>query len=145
MKRKRGRRTVVWWLGPLQFHRLVSHTILFGCDDLCVGQRGKLLQRQGGPELSCYFYMHPFRYYGLQNQRERGKQTYLFRGWKAAEVTGASNRMVVTRLGGSVSEAKSQMMTFQSFEEVRTYLELRLQLHCKETEMKNKQIIRTHD
>lgn len=80
-----------------------------------------------------------------RNKIGRGKKTYLFRGWKAAEVTGASNRIVVTRLGGSVSEAKSQMMTFQSFDEVKTYLELRLQLHCKETKMKNKQTIRTHD
>ena len=39
--------------------------------------------------------------------------------------------MVDTRLGGSVSEAKSHTITFQSFDEVNTYLELRLQLHAR--------------
>jgi hypothetical protein len=57
----------------------------------------------------------------------------LFLGWKAAETTGASNLIVLFLWGGSTSESltRSQMMTFQSFEEVRTYLEFRDQLHIK--------------
>ena len=41
---------------------------------------------------------------------------------------GASNLTVTTLFGGSVSEAKSQMTTFQSFDEVKTYLEFLDQL-----------------
>ena len=49
-----------------------------------------------------------------------GRLTHILRGWKDAERMGASKRMVVTRRGGSVSDARSQMTIFQSFEAVRT-------------------------
>ena len=53
---------------------------------------------------------------------------HLFLGWKDAELAGASNLIVVFLCGGSMSEAKSQTITFQSFEEVNTKREFRDQL-----------------
>lgn len=54
--------------------------------------------------------------------------THLFLGWKDAETTGASNRRVLYRCGGSQGEARSQTTMFQSLEDVKTYREFLDQL-----------------
>lgn len=47
--------------------------------------------------------------------------TDLFRGWNDAETTGASKRTTALRFGGSLSDARSHMQTFQSLLEVSMY------------------------
>lgn len=47
--------------------------------------------------------------------------TDLFRGWNDAETTGASNRTTALRFGGSLSDARSHMQTFQSLLDVSMY------------------------
>ena len=54
--------------------------------------------------------------------------THLFRGWNEADDTGASNLTVAFFFGGSVSDARSHTITFQSFDAVKTYLEFLDQL-----------------
>lgn len=49
--------------------------------------------------------------------------THLFRGWNEAETTGASNRIVACRCIGSHFDAKSQTITFQSLDDVKTQRE----------------------
>jgi len=45
---------------------------------------------------------------------------YLFRGWKDADTTGASKRIVQWRCIGSTPDNRSHKMIFQSFEDVNT-------------------------
>ena len=61
-------------------------------------------------------------------KKKTTEMRHLFLGWKDAELAGASNLMVVFLCGGSMSEAKSHTITFQSFEEVNTKREFRDQL-----------------
>lgn len=48
---------------------------------------------------------------------------YLFLGWKYADNTGASKRIVAERCRGSHFEPRSHIITFQSFEDVKTQRE----------------------
>lgn len=54
--------------------------------------------------------------------------THIFRGWNMADSIGASKRVVEYRRGVNVSEAKSHMIKFQSFDVVRRYREFLDQL-----------------
>ena len=60
------------------------------------------------------------------------RTAHLFRGWKYADTTGASNRIMALRLGGSVSDARSHTLTFQSLLPVRTYLAFREKLSTRD-------------
>ena len=68
-------------------------------------------------------------YASLETPSTQADFTHLFRGWNEADTTGASNRTTAFRRGGSLSDARSQIHTFQSLLAVNTYLEFREKLH----------------